>query len=252
MTDDSTSNEPTSNDSGAVGERGETIRRALLEIPENRGTLYESSTGKVRLAQGLRQMLQYTATSTAEDDVMASAADLVDQAVRLLEPGPHGRGYHGSAEGSVGGVPHGFTSHSPVTGPLNALASVVTLSSTDTEVVADVTYGDAYEGPPGHVHGGLIAAIFDEVLGFAQALSGAPGMTGKLEITYRSPTPLHTPLRVVGRFDRIDGRKIFTTGTIHAGDRLCAEAKGLFISVRPERFGALDQLRDEHQGRSRA
>ena len=246
MTDDST------NDSASVNERGETIRRALLEIPENRDSLYESSAGKVRLADGLRQMLQHSATSTANDDVMARAADLVDQAVRLLEPGPHGRGYHGSAEGSVGGVPHGFTSHSPVTGPLNAVASIVTLSSTDTEVVADVTFGDAYEGPPGHVHGGLIAAIFDEVLGFAQALSGAPGMTGKLEVTYRSPTPLHTPLRVVGCFDRVDGRKIFTTGTIHAGDRLCAEAKGLFISVRPERFGALDQLRDEHQSRSQA
>jgi acyl-coenzyme A thioesterase PaaI-like protein len=250
MTDAHT-NDSNMSDPNTVNERGENIRRALLEIPENRESLYESSTGKVRLAHGLRQMLQHAATSTADDEVMARAADLVDQAVSLLEPGPHGRGYHGSAEGSVGGVPHGFTSHSPVTGPLNALASIVSLSSTDTEVVAEVTYGDAYEGPPGHVHGGLIAAIFDEVLGFAQALSGAPGMTGKLEITYRSPTPLHTPLRVAGRFDRIDGRKIFTTGTIHAGDRLCAEAKGLFISVRPERFGALDQLRDEHQGRSK-
>ena len=242
--------ENTPHESALVDERGENIRRALLDIPENRDSLYESSLGRVRLAQGLRQVLQHSATSTAADDVMSRAADLIDQAAQLLEPGPHGRGYHGSAEGSVGGVPHGFTSHSPVTGPLNALASIVTLSSSDTEVVADVTFGDAYEGPPGHVHGGLIAAIFDEVLGFAQALSGAPGMTGKLEITYRAPTPLHTPLRVVGRFERIDGRKIFTTGTIHAGDRLCAEAKGLFISVRPERFGALDRLRDEHQGRA--
>ena len=244
MTDDATT------PSESVNERGENIRRALLEIPENRDTLYESSTGRVRLADALRQALQHAATSTAPDDVVARAADLIDQAVRVLEPGPHGRGYHGSAEGSVGGVPHGFTSHSPVTGPLNAVASVVSLSSSETEVVADVVYGDAYEGPPGHLHGGFVAAIFDEVLGFAQALSGAPGMTGKLEITYRSPTPLHTPLRVVGRFERIDGRKIFTTGTIHAGDRLCAEAKGLFISVRPERFGMLDQMRAENQSRT--
>lgn len=233
-----------------VSERGENIRRALLQIPENRDSLYEASSGRVRLADSLRRALQHAATSTAADDVVARAADLIEQAVTILEPGPHGRGYHGSAEGSVGGVPHGFTSHSPVTGPLNAVASVVTLSSSATEVVAEVTYGDAYEGPPGHLHGGFVAAIFDEVLGFAQALSGAPGMTGKLEITYRSPTPLHTPLRVVGRFDRIDGRKIFTSGTIHADGRLCAEATGLFISVRPEKFGLLDQLRQENQSRS--
>jgi acyl-coenzyme A thioesterase PaaI-like protein len=238
------------NPSLPMSERGENIRRALLEIPENRETLYEASTGRVRLADGLRRALQFSATSVAPDDTMARAADLIDEAVRILAPGPHGRGYHGSAEGSVGGVPHGFTSHSPVTGPLNAIASVVSLSSSDSEVVAEVVYGDAYEGPPGHLHGGFVAAIFDEVLGFAQALSGAPGMTGKLEITYRSPTPLHTTLRVVGRFDRVEGRKIFTSGTIHAGDRLCAEARGLFISVRPERFGQLDQMRQDHQERS--
>jgi acyl-coenzyme A thioesterase PaaI-like protein len=231
-------------------ERGENIRRALLEIPENRDTMYEAATGRVRLADSLRQALQHAATSTAADDTVARAADLIEEAVRILEPGPHGRDYHGSAEGSVGGVPHGFTSHSPVTGPLNAVASIVSLSSTDTEVVAEVVYGDAYEGPPGHLHGGFVAAIFDEVLGFAQALSGAPGMTGRLEITYRSPTPLHTPLRVAGRFEKVEGRKIFTTGTIHVGDRLCAEAKGLFISVRPERFGQLDELRQENQARS--
>lgn len=246
MTDESATS------SRRVSERGENIRRALLEIPENRDTLYESSTGRVRLADALRRALQHAATSTATDDVVARAADLIEEAVAILEPGPHGRGYHGSAEGSVGGVPHGFTSHSPVTGPLNAVASVVSLSSSTTEVVAEVVYGDAYEGPPGHLHGGFVAAIFDEVLGFAQALSGAPGMTGKLEITYRSPTPLHTPLRVVGRFDRIDGRKIFTSGTIHAEGRLCAEATGLFISVRPEKFGLLDQLRQENQSRPTA
>jgi acyl-coenzyme A thioesterase PaaI-like protein len=244
MTDQS----PTNND--RMTERGENIRRALLEIPENRDTMYEASMGRVRLADSLRQALQHAATSTAPDHTVARAAELIEEAVRILEPGPHGRGYHSSAEGSVGGVPHGFTSHSPVTGPLNAVASIVSLSSTDTEVVAEVVYGDAYEGPPGHLHGGFVAAIFDEVLGFAQALSGAPGMTGRLEITYRSPTPLHTPLRVAGRFEKIEGRKIFTTGTIHAGDRLCAEAKGLFISVRPERFGQLDELRHEHQARS--
>ena len=114
---------------------------------------------------------------------------------------------------------------------------------TPTEVIATATYGDAYEGPPGCLHGGLIAAIFDEVLGFAQALSGAPGMTGRLEVTYRSPTPLHQPLRIIGRFDEVNGRKIMTTGEIYAGDRLCAQATGVFISVKAEKFADLNALR---------
>lgn len=225
------------------------IAKALLEVASNRNDLYPVDNARMRLARALRAVLQYAATSVASDEPVARAADLIERAAEELAPGPHGRHYHGSAEGSVGGVPNGFTGHSPVTGPLNALAADVHLVATEREVVAEVTYGDAYEGPPGHLHGGLVAAIFDEVLGFAQALSGAPGMTGRLEVTYRSPTPLHTPLRIVGRFDKVEGRKIFTTGEIHAGDRLCAEAKGLFISVRPEMFGGLGQIRDQQHAR---
>jgi acyl-coenzyme A thioesterase PaaI-like protein len=57
-------------------------------------------------------------------------------------------------------------------------------------------------------------------------------MTGKLEIRYRSPTPLFEPVTFEGWVVRVDGRKIFTEGTLKAGDRLCAEATGLFISFR--------------------
>lgn len=107
------------------------------------------------------------------------------------------------------------------------------------DVVGSAVYGDAYEGPPGCVHGGFIAAGFDEVLGFAQSLSGRPGMTARLEISYRSPTPLHRPVRYAARFDRVDGRKISVSASLHHGDTLCAEATGLFISVKPEVFQRL-------------
>src|SRR5258706_87471 len=83
---------------------------------------------------------------------------------------------------------------------------------------------------PGHVHGGIVAAIFDELLGFTQSLSGRQGMTGRLTISYRSPTPLHTELRYESRIESVRGRKIMCTGQLYAGDTLCAEAEGLFIS----------------------
>jgi acyl-coenzyme A thioesterase PaaI-like protein len=192
------------------------------------------------LAEAVRSILQLSSTSTADDEVFAEAADLVSRAAERLAAGPHGRPYDGSSEGAVGGVHEGFLGHSPVTGPLNALASRVHLETSEREVSATVTYGDAYEGPPGCLHGGFIAAIFDEVLGLAQALSGAPGMTGRLEVTYRSPTPLNTELRIIGRLDAVEGRKILTSGELYDGERLCAEARGTFISVRPGTFSSLD------------
>ena len=106
----------------------------------------------------------------------------------------------------------------------------------DDKVVGTVTCGSAYEGPPGHVHGGYVAALFDELLGLTQSLSGKHGMTGRLTVHYRSPTPLHTELRVEGTLDRSAGRKILCTGRMYAGDTLCAEAEGLFITVDFERL----------------
>jgi len=49
---------------------------------------------------------------------------------------------------------------------------------------------------------------------------------------------------VVGRFDGLHGRKIMTSGTIHAGDRLCAEAIGTFITVNAGKFADLNRQRD--------
>ena len=105
-------------------------------------------------------------------------------------------------------------------------------------------FGSAYEGPPVCVQGGYVAGAFDELLGATQSLSGAPGMTGTLTVRYRSPTPLHTELRFVGELARVEGRKIFTVGTLHAGDRLCAEAEGIFITLKPEMWSTLLDQRD--------
>ena len=43
---------------------------------------------------------------------------------------------------------------------------------------------------------------------------------------------------------KLEGRKIFTEGQLYAGDRLCAEAEGLFISINPEKFLELKRQRD--------
>ena len=136
-------------------------------------------------------------------------------------------------------------------GRANPLAPPIRLQEIEGKVHGRVIFGSAYEGPPSCVHGGYVAGAFDEVLGATQSLSGAPGMTGRLTINYRSPTPLHTELHFIGVLTKVEGRKIFTEGQLFAGDRLCAEAEGLFISINPEKFIELKRARDEFEaGRS--
>lgn len=132
--------------------------------------------------------------------------------------------------------PHEYFPFSPMIGLYSPLAPPIRCELHDGAVVGAGTLGAAYEGPPGCVHGGIVAGLFDELLGIANIASGVGAMTGTLTIVYRSPTPLYTPLRLEGRTQSIDGRKVRTTGTLHADDRLCAEADGIFILVDHERF----------------
>ena len=199
------------------------------------------------LAAACRMVIGELASSTAQSEAFAQARDLVQDAVAILAAADHGRAYDGG-EGSLADYQeHIFIDHSPLVGPLNPLAAPIVVSFDGNGIVGDVTFGAAYEGPPGCVHGGFVAAGFDEILGIAQAMSGKPGMTARLTVNYRSPSPLPQPLRFFGGIDRIDGRNIFTKGELRTvtDDRLCAEAEGLFISMNPEFFQRMVSDRPE-------
>jgi acyl-coenzyme A thioesterase PaaI-like protein len=213
------------------------------------GRAADPGDARVQLAAATRRIIAELASSSATDDEFAAARELVEQAAAVLEGRPHGRHYIG-AEASLGEFePGSFIDFSPIVGAMNPLSPPVRmrLDTDGTTVVGDVVYGDAYEGPPGCAHGGFIAAGFDELLGFAQSRSGLPAMTGRLSVSYRSPTPLRQPVRYRGRIDRVEGRKILTSGTLHHGDVLCAEAEALFISVRPDTFTQMMQRRTEER-----
>ncbi|MER6108390.1 PaaI family thioesterase [Streptomyces hirsutus] len=127
----------------------------------------------------------------------------------------------------------GVTRHDPVTGPENALAPPLTLHGRDDGSIAGtVTLDLPYQGPPGHVHGGVSALLLDHTLGVANHWAGPSGMTAELTLRYLRPTPLFEPLTVTGRQVSVDGSRIRTAGEISAGGRTCVTAEGLFIDRR--------------------
>lgn len=134
-----------------------------------------------------------------------------------------------------------FFDHSPLTGEVSPVSPPLRLERVGDHVIGRVTFSRSFEGPPGHVHGGWVASGFDEVMGMAQALSSAPGMTGRLDVAYRRPTPLEVELVFDGWIDEVRGRKIHTKATLTAGDDLLAEATGLFLSVDFEAMRAAMQ-----------
>lgn len=207
---------------------------------------------KRRLAAAMRGVIARLVRSDAPEDELRQAADALERYSERLASHPRLTTYEGFAETSPSGDSTAFFDKSPLIGLSNPLAPPIAIEVTgDQTCRGTATFGDAYEGPPGCVHGGFVAAAFDEVLGFAQSLSGQPGFTGTLTVVYRKPTPLQTELRFDARVDRVEGRKVFAHCTLHAGDTLCAEADGIFISADKARFEALMAERDRREAERR-
>ena len=197
-------------------------------------------------ADSVRALVDALRVADAPPEVLARAGALVDEATALLAA--HGveamrmqgalrpermltglRPDRVDIEGADTTEPAAFFPYSPIIGPLNPVAPPAQLHWDGERVTGTATFGAPYVGPPDMVHGGIIALLFDDLLGSANVCEGLGGFTGTLTVRYEAPTPLHAELELEARVQRTEGRKIITTGTITHGGRLTARAEGVFI-----------------------
>lgn len=199
------------------------------------------------LGDALRAVVERMLATTAPLPAIEELVGGIRALDRRLDDYPTGRIPEGFSEVSTSGDPHAFFDNSPLIGRANPLAPPIAVEIEDDRVVGRVRFGVAYEGAPGCVHGGMVSAAFDEVLGMAQSLTGTPGMTGTLTVRYCKPTPLYADVRFEGWVDRVEGRKIFTVGrALHEGE-VTAEADAVFIRVDFARIADLyDRRRRPH------
>ena len=187
------------------------------------------------LASAIRRITAATVGRPIADEELRVAGDRLASVADRLEA-VAGPGRRERLEPDPAGRPQDFFPTSPVIGYANPVAPPVAVELVEEGLEGSAYFDYQYEGPPTCVHGGVIAMVFDELLGAANIAAGCPGMTGTLTIRYREPTPLRTPLRLEARCVGRDGRKIRTWGGIFREDTLLAEAEGIFIELVPERF----------------
>jgi acyl-coenzyme A thioesterase PaaI-like protein len=201
---------------------GEVAPRELVELAGSVRTLVDRML-RIRGAQG----------------ELARAREEIDAVARHLEPlarpeGPPRLGRGSWAEGArpyyVEGVM--LPRHHPQ-------AADFEIATADGVTRGTVRFGVVFEGPPGCVHGGHVACFFDQILGHHNLELGLPAMTVNLSVRYRKPTPLFTRLDFEVRIQSSEGRKVVTVGTLREGERVFAEAEGLFVLPDVRRTGLL-------------
>ena len=194
------------------------------------------------LGEAMRAAARAVVDSDAPDVDLDAARQLAERITALLSPSSRSR----TQLPAVDDLTEGVRMFSPISGLASPVSPPASLTTTPSGVEGTVELDRRFEGPPGHVHGGMISMLLDEVLGQAVTRHGRWGLTARLSVEYRRAVPLYTPIRLVGRFVSIDGRKCILEGGLYDADdpqRAYATGEALFIEPRAETqaeyFGAL-------------
>lgn len=194
------------------------------------------------LAEELRALARTLHETHADDERRAAAHDLLRHANEQLAVGERRLRWYEQGDDNIG-TPARNRELSGWSGVVNAIAPPMRLEVGEVDgepaMLGHVRISRLREGPPNSVHGGVVAGLFDEVMGAASRLGGRDGgVTGRLTVRYRALTPLDTdlvfrswvhddrPTRVVIRADVIlaDGDPASPTRT--------ASAEAFFVRPR--------------------
>ncbi len=180
------------------------------------------------LAESVRDLVDATIRTQADAETVAAVKADIDAAVARLRrtqiDGAFGVRRTTSGESMGWG--------NAVIGIRNALAPPLEIHrDPDGRRWTDFHLGAAYEGPPGHVHGGVSALILDHVLGEAASPDQKPRFTGSITVRYLRATPLGS-LHAEAMLTRTDGVKTFCAGHISDAEGITVEAEGVFITPR--------------------
>ena len=191
----------------------------------------------LELADELREIARALVEHEIDDKAAAEALRLARE-IRPLLAGPRrSRWYESESPNIIESLSsRSFDVLSPVRGRLNLVAPPLQIEVAEREdgtrfILGRARLSDVYEGPPRGVHGGIVAALFDEILGASMGLAPPPGVTAMLEVNYHHLTPVDEDLRLEAWIVEERDRRLYAEATCHAGETLTARAKALFIRV---------------------
>lgn len=182
------------------------------------------------LTASVRELIDATLKTEVDDDAVALArADIEAATARLRDrqrDGSHGIVLTPDGETVAwGNVAIG--TRNPLAPPL------VVHHDSPGRAYLDVELGAAYEGPPGHLHGGYGALVLDHLLGAVASYNNpdTAAATGTISCRYQRLTRLGQ-VHAEAEIQSTDGRKIFVGGHLADAEGVTITAEGVFITLK--------------------
>jgi acyl-coenzyme A thioesterase PaaI-like protein len=207
----------------------------ISDSRDTRSPLDDRWQARRELAEQLRRLTSVMLTAEVPAEQLRELSARLSDEIAIFELAERrwGREAHREQHFKQHGVrPDLLYELSPVMGMSNPVAFPMHAWREGDCIHAELHPDWSFEGPLGHLHGGVIASLFDQVLGLAQHLSGRGGVTGSLNIRFHHPTPLNQTLRMTARIARTEGRKKFIVGELWADDVRTASCEGIFFTEK--------------------
>lgn len=190
------------------------------------------------LAVAARALNETVVSTDMSLDTAAEITEAMRQLTQRLKKEPQLTGFVDMARrkdrGSIDNIMSELVA---MAGRSHPSAPTLTWHEEPNRIVGEVMFGPAFEGPPGHTHGGWVAGILDHLMGMTHVKTGRPGMTSGLSVRYVKPTPLNTLIHISAKATEIDERRTEVIASMRVGHTLTATAEATFVRVDPAKFG---------------
>src|SRR5437660_10437549 len=126
-----------------------------------------------------------------------------------------------------------FDGHCFGCGPLNPDGLQLKFEPGPDGSVAEYDVPKRYQSWAGMAHGGVVALLLDEAVGWAAWHAGHPGGTGRLQVSFRRPLKLGEPVRIVGKVENVRRSLVYASAYVEnrdAGSRIAAATATLMMT----------------------
>jgi acyl-coenzyme A thioesterase PaaI-like protein len=204
---------------------------------------------RIGAADQVRRLVDALVSRDSSLDDLAAVADVIEPLVERLAAAParprptfvfeaFGPDHQSDSDGRGVAFPGSALAARPILGAANPFSVEAICRIEGEEAMTEVVIGPAFEGAPGRAHGGIVAAILDDVTGHVLQIARTPAFTGSLKVTYHKATPLGRPIQFRARLAGREGRRLHITADVWDGDVRLASCEAVYVTVDPAVFDA--------------
>ena len=198
-----------------------------------------------RIVAGLREIGTKIVRLSGSTEELAAAAERIEAVSQSLDAVTQSRAMETFRFSFDLDDPNTIMPFNPATGAFNPVAPVLHMRVEGERLITEMVFANRYESSPDTVQGGMVSALYDQLLAFAVMIHGKTGPSVSLKVNFLKRTPIEEALRFESWVEQIDGDRYHARGICMLGDSQVSEASGLIIGKYdlPVVSGAKDQAK---------